>query len=78
MRGKPARVQRRHEKNCIVCEQAWMGPGEEGLSMDSTRKSTMDEPDRDQEGHESKRLRLIGRHDGLRVRGLGHECEDNA
>ena len=45
-------------------EQAGMGVGEKRSSMDissgSTRKTTMNEPDEDQEGHESKRLRLVG------------------
>ena len=39
----------------LQVEQAGMGLGEEGSSMDtssgSTRKSAMNEPDEDQEGH---------------------------
>ena len=44
--------------------KAWMGPGEEGSSMDtssdSTRKSTMYEPCEDPEKHESERFRMMG------------------
>ena len=48
----------------LPVEQTGMGPGEEGSSMGtslgSTSKSTTNERDEDQEGHESKKLRLTG------------------
>ena len=49
-------------------EQAGMGPGEEGSSMDTSLASTTNEPDEDQEGHESKMLIMVG---GLDVSAVG-------
>ena len=72
---RPVRQQTKQQHRCIHRQrrgirrrahatrpvgQALMGPGELG----STRKSTTNEPDEDQEGHESKRLGLVG---GLHV-----------